>query len=262
MHLANKWYERIAVFALAGLLAASPARFAFAQAGAPGGQDAQIQADVMKALDKKQFKDVKANVNDGVVKLTGTVPAYADKEDADKRVHHRKNVTAVDNEIQVAGGEVDDATLQNKLVQKLEYDRVGYGTTAFNSISVGVRNGVVTLGGTAYGPPDKDSALSLVANTPGVKDVIDNISVDPLSPNDDRIRLAVYRSVYGFPTLNKYAIDPGKPIRITVVNGNVTLTGVVDSQADKDAASIRANTVPGVFKVTNQLQVANSQSQK
>lgn len=246
----------IAVFT--GALAFSPATYALAQTNL----DSQIQADVMKSLDKKQFKDVQATTNNGVVKLTGTVPLYADKEDADRRVHHRKGVSAVDNELQVAGGEVEDATLQNKLVEKLEYDRVGYGTTAFNAIGVSVHAGVVTLSGNAYGPTDKASALSVVANTPGVKDVIDEVSVDPLSPNDDRIRLAEYRSIYGFPSLNKYAIDPGKPIRITVFNGNVTLNGVVDSQADKDAANIRANSVSGVFKVVNNLQVANQSARE
>jgi len=216
------WKENVAAAAIAGLLALIPAIPMQAQQG----PDGQVKADVLKALDKKQFKDVQVAVNDGVVKLTGTVPTYADKEDADKRVHHRKNVTAVDNEIQVAAGEVDDATLLRKLSEKLTYDRVGYGTTAFNSITVAVHNGVVTLGGTAYGPVDKDSAVSVVANYPGVRDVIDNISVDPLSPNDDRIRVAEYRAIYVFPSLNKYAIDPAKPIRISVVNGNVTLTGV------------------------------------
>jgi hyperosmotically inducible periplasmic protein len=116
----------------------------------------------------------------------------------------------------------------------------------------------VTLGGTAYGPTDKDSAVSVVENYPGVKDVIDNIEVAPVSPIDDRIRLAEARSIYGAPQLNKYAIDPAKPIRITVVNGRVTLSGVVDSQADKDVANIKANGVPGVFQVTNNLQVAGA----
>jgi osmotically-inducible protein OsmY len=125
-----------------------------------------------------------------------------------------------------------------------------------------VQNGTVTLGGTAYGPSDKDSALSLVANYPGVKDVVDNIDVAPVSPMDDRIRLAEARAIYGFPQLNKYAIDPAKPIRITVVNGNVTLSGVVDSQADKDVANIRANGVPGVFKVVNNLEVASGTPEK
>ena len=226
------------------------------QANAP---DPQIQADVTKALGGKRFEDVKAAVASGTVTLTGSVSTYADKEDADKKAHHRKGVRGVENLIRVAGPEVDDRTLRTKLAQKLAYDRVGYGTTAFNSLTIGVQDGVVTLGGVAYGPTDKDSALSLVGNYPGVKDLVDNIEVAPLSPNDDRIRIAEARSIYGFPILNKYAIDPAKPIRITVVNGHVTLTGVVDSQADKDAAGLRAKTVPGAFTVVNDLQVAGSQ---
>lgn len=155
-----------------------------------------------------------------------------------------------------------DAELQQKLVRAISYDRVGYGTTAFNAISVNVSNGVVTLGGTAYGPVDADSAVAVASNMKGVKDVINEISVDPVSPMDDRIRRAVYRAVYGFPSLNRYAIDPAQPIRISVQNGNVTLYGVVDRQADKDAAGIRANSVPGVFKVTNDLQVAGQPEKK
>ncbi|MEO9072290.1 MAG: BON domain-containing protein [Edaphobacter sp.] len=224
--------------------------------------DAQIQADVMRTLDSKRFKDVKVSVLGGVVTLTGTVEIYSAKEDADSRAHHRRNVKSVENRIQVAGPTVEDPMLRDKLAEKLAYDRVGYGTTAFNAFTIGVQNGVVTLGGMAYGPSDKDSALSLVANYPGVKDVIDNIDVAPVSPMDDRIRLAEARAIYGFPTLNKYAIDPAKPIRITVVNGNVTLSGVVDSQADKDTANVRANGVAGVFKVVNNLQVVGDTAEK
>jgi hyperosmotically inducible periplasmic protein len=229
---------------------------------AQGSNDAQVQADVMKALDNKRFKDVKVAVQNGVVTLTGTVDLYSAKVDADNRTHHRKGVKGVENEIEVAGPVVEDVTLRDKLAEKLAYDRVGYGTTAFNSFTIGVQNGTVTLGGTAYGPADKDSAISLVENYPGVKDVIDNVEVAPVSPMDDKIRLAEARAIYGFPTLNKYAIDPAKPIRITVVNGNVTLTGLVDSQADKDTANIRANGVFGVFKVTNNLQVAAAPPEK
>lgn len=226
------------------------------------GNDAQIQADVMKALSNKRFKDVTATVQDGIATLHGTVDVYSDKEDADKRAHRRKNVKGVQNLIEVGGPTVDDATLRNKLAEKLAYDRVGYGTTAFNALTIGVQNGVVTLGGTAYGPVDRDSAVSLVSNYPGVKDVVDNINVAPVSPMDDRIRLAEARAIYGAPQLNKYALDPAKPIRITVVNGNVTLSGVVDSQADKDVANIRANGVAGVFKVVNNLQVAGVPQEK
>ncbi len=145
--------------------------------------------------------------------------------------------------------------MKAKLLEKLTYDRVGYGN-AFNAISLDVQNGLVTLGGHERTDVDKDSALALVSTYPGVKDVTDEIEVDPTSIMDDQTRLAVARAVYGYPTLNKYAIDPAKPIRISVQNGNVALYGVVDSKADKDTANIRANGVPGVFSVKNFLQVA------
>jgi hyperosmotically inducible protein len=255
--------RRTGLLALAGVLLFSSQAKATAQGGANASQnDAQFESDVMKSLENKRFKDVKASVKNGVVTLTGTVDVYSAKQDADNRAHHRRNVKGVENEIEVAGPTIDDTTLRNKLAERLAYDRVGYGTTAFNAFTIGVQNGVVTLGGTAYGPSDKDSALSLVENYPGVKDVIDNIEVAPVSPMDDRIRLAEARAIYGFPQLNKYAIDPAKPIRITVGNGNVTLSGVVDSQADKDVANIRANSVPGVFKVVNNLQVVGGGPEK
>jgi osmotically-inducible protein OsmY len=87
--------------------------------------------------------------------------------------------------------------------------------------------------------------------------VTDEIQVDPVSIMDNQIRMQVARAVYGFPTLNKYAVDPAKTIRISVQNGNVELYGVVDTQSDKDVAYLRANAVPGVFSVKNYLQVAN-----
>ena len=227
-------------------------------AKAQGSSDSQIQADVQKALNKKQYKDIHATVHNGEVTLQGSVDVYADKESADNRVQHVKNIKGVDNLIGVAGSKLEDVALRNKLANRLATDRVGYGTTAFNSISVGVHDGVVTLAGTVYGPVDKDSALSLVANTAGVKDIIDNLDVAPLSPMDDQLRVRLANAIYGTMQLEKYALDPAKPIRITVINGNVTLTGVVDSKADRDIAGIRANSVSGVFKVTNDLQVAGT----
>jgi hyperosmotically inducible periplasmic protein len=228
------------------------------------GQSAQtdnnIQADLQNSF--KKYKGVQVSVKNGVVDLEGTINNFATKEELDKKAHRTKNVVAVRNNLQVAGaGEISDAQLQQQIVKKLQYDRVGYGN-AFNAISVNVQNGVVTLGGNALGPVAADSAVSLASNFPRVQDVINNIQVDPLSPMDDRSRMQVYRAIYGFPSLNKYAIDPAQPIRITVVNGNVTLNGVVLSQADKDTAGIRANGVPGIFKVTNNLQVANSSNEK
>lgn len=204
----------------------------------------------------KQFKDVQVAVDaDGIATLTGSVDLYEYKADAERRVSKAKGVSGVRNRIHVAGPTVPDAELKAKLGEKLAYDRVGFGNV-FNAIGLSVQNGVVTIGGHARTYTDRDSAIALVSTYPGVKDVIDEIEVDPTSIMDDQTRLAVARAIYGTSSLNRYAMDPAKPIRISVQNGNVSLFGTVDSQADKDMANIRARSVPGVFSVKNYLQVA------
>ena len=224
-------------------------------------QDGVADRDAESRLNKAQFKDVKVSVDNGIATLTGGVELYEYKADAEKRVGKAKGVTAVRNLIEVGGTEVPDKELQNKLVEELMYDRVGYGNV-FNAISVRVNNGVVTVGGHARTYVDRDSALALVKTTPGVKDVVGEIDVDPVSFMDDHIRLAVARAVYGYPTLNKYAIDPAKTIRISVQNGHVSLYGIVDSESDKNTVFLRANGVSGVFSVKNYLQVANQPAEK
>lgn len=246
-----------AVLATGSQIVVPPASYAI---GWNAQTDNNIQAELQNKL--KKYKGVQISVSNGIVDLEGTVKDFATKEEIDKNVHRVKNVTAVRNKLQVEGaGEMSDAQLQQAIVKKLQYDRVGYGN-AFNAISVNVQDGVVTLSGNALGPVAADSAVSLASHFKGVQDVVNDIQVDPVSPMDDRTRLQVYRAIYGYPSLNKYAIDPAQPIRITVVNGNVTLNGVVISQADKDTAGIRANGVPGVFKVVNNLQVANGSNEK
>jgi osmotically-inducible protein OsmY len=207
-------------------------------------------------LDKKQFRGVRVSVENGIANLTGDVDLYEYKADAEKRVRKAKGVTAVRNLVEVAGPSISDNELQANLLEKLTYDRVGYGNT-FNAISLSVQGGVVTLGGHARTDVDKDSALALVSTQPGVKDVIEEIEVDPVSFMDDRIRIAVARAVYGYPSLNRYALDPAKTIRISVQNGHVALYGIVDTKADKDIVFLRANGVSGVFSVENHLVVAN-----
>jgi hyperosmotically inducible periplasmic protein len=191
-------------------------------------------------LDRKQYREVKVS--------------------AEKRVGKASGVSAVRNLIEVAGPKIADGDLQAKLQEKLSYDRVGYGNT-FNAISLKVESGVVTLGGRARTDVDKDSALALVSIQPGVKDVIEEIEVDPVSTMDDQTRMAVARAIYGHPPLSRYAIDPAKPIRISVQNGHVELYGIVDSRADKDIAFIRANGVPGIFSVKNYLHVAGQSNE-
>jgi osmotically-inducible protein OsmY len=216
---------------------------------------ADLGSDAAARLNKKQFRDVKVTVNNGTATLTGTVDLYVYKADAVKHVSKVKGIAAVNDLIEVTGPNIPDQVLQDKLQEKLAYDRVFYGN-AFNAISLGVENGVVTLGGHALSYNSRDSALGLVSIYPGVKGVVDEMQIDPVSLIDNQIRVAVFRAIYGYPMFTKYAIDPAKPIRISVQNGNVELYGGVDSQADKDVAFIRANGVPGVFSVKNYLQVS------
>jgi osmotically-inducible protein OsmY len=245
-----------AMFAAALLSSPLVSRAAAQAPAASAQQENPAASDLAARLNKKQFKDVRVTVDNGIATLSGNVDLYEFKADAGKTALHTKGVNAVRNDIQVAGQIVPDGQLQSKLSKKLTYDRVGYGNV-FDAMSVNVNNGVVTLGGHAHDYPNYNSALALVATTAGVKDLVDHVQVDPLSGFDNQTRFAVARAVYSFPTLNKYAIDPAAPIRISVQNGHVELYGMVDTQADKEAAFIRANGVPGVFTVQNYLQVAN-----
>jgi hyperosmotically inducible protein len=125
----------------------------------------------------------------------------------------------------------------------------------FDNLSFRLEGSTVILDGQVTQPIAKSDAENAVKGIEGVQKIDNRIEVLPLSPNDDRLRIALYRSIYGFNGLDRYALPVIKPIRIIVKNANVTLEGVVDNQADKNLAGIRANTVGGVFSVKNNLQV-------
>ena len=237
-----------------GLLSAT----LLAEANSAARYDMQLQNAVTQRLaSKSQYKDVRASVEDGVVTLTGTVDLYQRKLDAAKLARKTQYAQGVRNLITVAGANVPDAQLEEKLARKLTYVREGYDST-FDYFALGVKDGVVTVEGQDRTGVGRDEAMADIANMPGVKDVINNVSLEPVSPFDDGIRLRVLRAVYGDPVLNKYAIDPARPIRIIVANGHVILYGEVDSAMDKNVAGIRANGVFGAFSVENKLQVAKS----
>ena len=243
-----------ALLCLPQISSASPKIDSGATIAAP--EQSGLTSAARSKLNKSQFQDVQVKIDgNGILTLTGDVGLFQYKADAEKRVSKVRGVAGVRNRIEVAGPAVPDAVLQAKLGEKLSYDRVGYGNT-FNAITLSVQNGVVTLGGHARTDVDRDSAIALVSTYRGVKGVVAAIAVDPVSIMDDRTRIRIARAVYGYPTLNKYALDPAKPIRIAVQNGRVELYGVVDSAADKETAFLRANGVSGVFKVENDLQVA------
>ncbi len=126
----------------------------------------------------------------------------------------------------------------------------------FDNIAFKVDGGTVTLLGQVVRPSLKSDAENAVKHIEGVEKVDNQIEVLPTSPADDRIRLQEFRAIYGYPALEKYSLGVQKPIRIIVKNGHVTLEGVVDNDGDKNFANVRANGVPGVFSVTNNLQVS------
>src|SRR6266478_6754622 len=223
---------------------------------ATGRYDQQIQQNVSQKIhDAKQLQNVSANVEDGIVTLTGTAGLYQDKLDAAKKVKKLANVTGVRNDIVVAGETAPDGQLEQKLAKKLAYDRVGYYDNAFNYIALSVKDGVVTLSGDTLWDVPKDSALAIVARTPGVKDVVNEVTVLPVSIFDDSIRVRTARAIYRDSVLSRYATDPARPIRIVVDNGHVTLYGTVQSQMDKNIAGLRASGVFGAFSVDNKLAV-------
>jgi hyperosmotically inducible protein len=125
----------------------------------------------------------------------------------------------------------------------------------FDNIAFKVEGNTVTLLGQVVRPSLKSDAGNAVKHIEGVEHVDNQIEVLPLSPIDDRLRLQLFRAIYGYPALEKYALGVQKPIRIIVKNGHVTLEGVVDNDGDKNFAGIRANGVPGTFSVTNNLRV-------
>jgi osmotically-inducible protein OsmY len=221
-----------------------------------GRYDEQIQQAVSQKIhDAKQLQSVSSSVEDGIVTLTGSVGLYQDKLDAAKKVKKLANVSGVRNDIEVAGPTVPDGQLEKKLTKQVAYDRVGYSDNAFNYIALDVKDGVVTLSGDAVWDVPKDSALAIVARTPGVKDVVNEVNVLPTSRFDDSIRLRTARAIYRDSVLGRYASDPVDPIRIVVDNGHVTLYGTVESAMDKNIAGIRASSVPGAFSVENKLVV-------
>ena len=129
----------------------------------------------------------------------------------------------------------------------------------FDSIGYSVNGYDVTLFGQVTRDTLKHDAEDSVKHIEGVEHVNNQIEVLPVSPNDDRIRVAVYRALYaGNSTLFRYSLGAVGSIHIIVENGNVTLAGRVDSEMDKDIANIRANGVSGVFSVTNNLVVVKS----
>jgi hyperosmotically inducible protein len=128
-------------------------------------------------------------------------------------------------------------------------------SSVFDNLAYKVDGDTVTLLGQVARPDLKADAERAVKGIEGVEKVNNQIEVLPLSPNDDGIRRAVYRAIFGSVGLDRYVLAAVPSIHIIVKNGNVTLEGVVANEGDKNLAGIKANGVPGAFSVTNNLRI-------
>lgn len=127
-----------------------------------------------------------------------------------------------------------------------------YGVFDYLAFKVNGYN--VTLEGSVTKPTLRRDAEAALKGIEGVERLTNRIEVLPLSPHDDRLRMGLYRAIYGHIVLNRYALHPNPPIRIIVKNGNVTLEGVVLNDGDRNIAFLQANGVAGVFSVRNHLR--------
>jgi hyperosmotically inducible periplasmic protein len=152
---------------------------------------------------------------------------------------------------------VTGPTDEAKMVHEVRHQLVSIPYySVFDDIGFTVNGSTVTLVGEVVMPVVKDDASAVVKKVEGVTNVVNNIEVLPLSANDDRIRRAVYRAIYGDEVLStRYGFQALPSIHIIVKNGNVRLEGVVANEMDRSVANIRANAVPGVFHVENDLKI-------
>ena len=156
-----------------------------------------------------------------------------------------------------AGGGADNDRISREVRHELLMQP---NYTLFDWLAYKVNGNTVTLLGEVTNPALKADAEASVKHIEGVESVQNNIQVLPPNPQDDRIRREVYRAIYNYDGLFKYAWGSQPSIHIIVSNGRVTLMGNVDSQADRQMADVRARSVPGVFGVDDQLQVPESKT--
>ncbi len=132
----------------------------------------------------------------------------------------------------------------------------------FDHLAYQVNGETVTLTGSVTRPVTKINAENAVKGIEGVEKVDSKIEVLPVFAADDRIRLAAYNTIYGFPALQRYALQAIPSIHIIVKNGNVTLEGAVANQMDADMALARAKTVPSTFEVKSNLKVDKAMAEE
>lgn len=213
-----------------------------------GGVRERIEARLAKA-GLQERGDVQVEMRDGVAVLSGFTLTLDARRAAEKAA--RKEAGSVENRLRVLPEKRTDAEVQEAVASAILRDPY-YGV--FDSVGVAVEDGAVTLVGSVNRPWRKDDLDRRVAKVEGVRELRNEIRVQPVSSFDDRLRLQLYRRIYGSGTFARYASFPDPPVRIVVENGRITLTGIVNSNVERVLlGSIARGTL--AFAVDNQVQV-------
>jgi len=192
---------------------------------------------------------IEVAVKDGAAVLSGFTLTVEAQRAAEKAA--RRETKTVENRLQVRPEKRADDEVRKAVAEAILRDP-DYGV--FDSVGVGVEEGVVALQGSVNRPWRKDELDRRVARVPGVRGIKNDIRIQPASIQDDRLRLQLYRRIYGDALFERYRSFPDPPVRIIVENGNVTLTGMVNSKVEQAVlGSIARGTLS--FRVDNQVQV-------
>ncbi|MCX6833563.1 MAG: BON domain-containing protein [candidate division Zixibacteria bacterium] len=199
-----------------------------------------------------QGDNIQVTVEDGKVLLDGTVNSLGEKRRVDAIVRRISSSSLVENRLLIAGHEITDSALAANVQQAIDYS-VFY--SVFDWIKVKAKAGVVTLVGVAAEPWAEDSFMSVAASVRGVKEVLDEVELLPVSIRDNEIRhiaaTAIYRELFFKPL----STAPNPPVHIIVNNGNVILAGWVHSDLDRMEAEslVESNTMAA--KITDNLDI-------
>jgi hyperosmotically inducible protein len=215
--------------------------------------DAQVRAVVEQGLVDRDIPGVTVTASAGNVTLTGMVPNAWSRNEAEWIAFKARDVKSVANRLEVARGESDAAVARQVAQAVRRY--VLY--SVFDDVSVGVRDGKVTLTGEVTAGYKANDLARIASRVLGVQAVESEIRTLPASTLDDQLRAAIASRLYGDPMFESYALQVPPPIHIVVENGHVTLTGAVGTEVERVKAGFTAREVFGVMSVDNELKVAS-----
>jgi hyperosmotically inducible periplasmic protein len=214
--------------------------------------DAGLRERIEARLGKAELAEhgqVEVAVENGVAVLSGFTTTVDARNEAERTA--RKETKAVENRLRVVPVAVEDAALQRAVADAV-LGYVNYGV--FDSVGAGVEQGTVTLRGSVQHPWRRADIERRVARLEGVREIRNEIRVQSVSSADERLRRQLYRDIYGNGLFQRYATFVDPPIRIIVENGNVTLTGVVNSAVEKAVLGSIARSALA-FRVDNRVQL-------